>query len=253
MRNTVYSVKLADIQPIETVVRPTVDRLLQDIADPMLDDFLNLRYLGIVLLLGLSGLGLPIPEEVVVVTAGFLSHNGEIFKWQYAYLACLGGALLGDVVVYSIGRYLGHGFFKRYPWFARLMHEEREVKMERVIREHGFKVFFVARFLVGVRVPLYLAAGVVRMSWPRFLLINTFCATTVVSITFWLGYRYGNSVVETIRESQNGLTIAILLAVAIGFVFYLLRRRRRTLLAAVEEDPSPEDSEKNSESDRIVA
>ena len=80
-----------------------------------------------------------------------------------------------------------------------------------------------------------------------------FCATTVVSITFWLGYRYGNSVVETIRESQNGLTIAIMVAVAIGFVFYLLRRRRRTLLAAVEEDPSSEDSEKNSENDRIVA
>ena len=78
LRSTVYSVKLGDIQPIETVVRPTVDRLLQDIPGPMLDDFLNLRYLGIVLLLGLSGLGLPIPEEVVVVTAGFLSHNGDL-------------------------------------------------------------------------------------------------------------------------------------------------------------------------------
>ena len=80
LRNTVHSVKSTYIPPIETVVRPTVDRLLQDFANPMLDDFLNLRYLGIVLLLGLSGLGLPIPEEVVVVTAGFLSHNGEIFK-----------------------------------------------------------------------------------------------------------------------------------------------------------------------------
>ena len=213
----------------------------------MLDDFLNLRYLGIVLLLGLSGLGLPIPEEVVVVTAGFLSHNGEIFSWQYAYLACLGGALMGDLIVYSIGRYLGHGFFKRYPWFARLMHEEREVKMEQVIKKHGFKVFFVARFLVGVRVPLYLAAGVVRMSWPRFLLINSFCATTVVSITFWLGYRYGNSVVETIRDSQSGLTIGILLAVAIGLAVYLLRRKRRTLLNAVDVAPADEDSEKESE------
>ena len=219
----------------------------------MLDDFLNLRYLGILLVLGLSGLGLPIPEEVVVVTAGFLSHNGEIFTWQYAYLACLGGALMGDVAVYSIGRYLGHGFFKRYPWFARLMHEEREVRMEEVIKRHGLKVFFVARFLVGVRVPLYLAAGVVRMPWPRFLLINSFCATTVVSISFWLGYRYGNSVVETIRESQNGLTIGILLALTIGLAFYMLRRKRQKLLDAVNKNPATEDSEKNSENDRIVA
>ena len=219
----------------------------------MLDDFLNLRYLGIVLLLSLSGLGLPIPEEVVVVTAGFLSHDGEIFKWQYAYLACLGGALAGDIVVYSIGRYLGHGFFKRYPWFARLMHEEREAKMEQMIQKHGLKVFFVARFLVGVRVPLYLAAGVVRMSWPRFLLINSFCATTVVSLTFWLGYRYGNSVVETIRNSQNGLTIIVSLAIAIGLTFYLLRRRRRKLLKEAGKDASSEDAENTSKNDRIVA
>jgi membrane protein DedA with SNARE-associated domain len=219
----------------------------------MLDDFLNLRYLGIVLLLSLSGLGLPIPEEVVVVTAGFLSHDGEIFKWQYAYLACLGGALAGDIVVYSIGRYLGHGFFKRYPWFARLMHEEREAKMEQMIQKHGLKVFFVARFLVGVRVPLYLAAGVVRMSWPRFLLINSFCATTVVSLTFWLGYRYGNSVVETIRNSQNGLAIIVSLAIAIGLTFYLLRRRRRKLLKEADKDASSEDAENTSKNDRIVA
>lgn len=219
----------------------------------MLDDFLNLRYLGIVLLLSLSGLGLPIPEEVVVVTAGFLSHDGEIFKWQYAYLACLGGALAGDIVVYSIGRYLGHGFFKRYPWFARLMHEEREAKMEQMIQKHGLKVFFVARFLVGVRVPLYLAAGVVRMSWPRFLLINSFCATTVVSLTFWLGYRYGNSVVETIRNSQNGLTIIVLLVIVIGLTFYLLRRRRRKLLKEADKDASSEDAENTSKNDRIVA
>lgn len=219
----------------------------------MLDDFLNLRYLGIVLLLSLSGLGLPIPEEVVVVTAGFLSHDGEIFKWQYAYLACLGGALAGDIVVYSIGRYLGHGFFKRYPWFARLMHEEREAKMEQMIQKHGLKVFFVARFLVGVRVPLYLAAGVVRMSWPRFLLINSFCATTVVSLTFWLGYRYGNSVVETIRNSQNGLAIIVSLAIAIGLTFYLLRRRRRKMLKKADKDVSSEDAENTSKNDRIVA
>jgi len=234
-------------------VEQTTDPSLEDIANPMLNDFLNLRYLGIVLLLVFSGLGLPIPEEVVVVTAGFLSHDSEIFKWQYAYLACLGGALAGDLVVYSIGRYLGHGFFLRYPWFARLMHEEREVKMERLIKQHGFKVFFVARFMVGIRVPLYLAAGVVRMSWPRFLLINVFCATTVVSIAFWLGHRYGNEVVQYIRGSQNGLTIVVLLVIIIGLIFYGLQRRRKRLLKEVDQEDPPSPGEENSKTDRIVA
>ena len=75
----------------------------------------------------------------------------------------------------------------------------------------------------------------------------------MVSITFWLGYRYGNSVVETIRESQNSLTVVILLVVAIGVTIYLLRRKRRKLLEATNEAASSEDGEKTSENDRIVA
>ncbi len=228
-------------------------RFLNDIASPMLEDFLNLKYLGIVLVLILSGLGLPIPEEVVVVAAGVLSHDSDSFKWQYAYLACLGGAIAGDIVVYSIGRYLGHGFFLRYPWFARLMHEEREAKMEEVIKKHGFKVFFVARFMVGVRVPLYLAAGVVRMSWPRFLLINVFCATTVVSIAFWLGHRYGNEVVKSIKEGQGGITVVVLLLVGIAIGFYFIRRRKKKMLGETTKDDVPTEEEKDSNSDRIVA
>ena len=75
----------------------------------------------------------------------------------------------------------------------------------------------------------------------------------MVSLTFWLGYRYGNSVVETIRDSQSGLTIIVLLVIAIGLTFYLLRRRRRKLLKEAEKYASSEDAENTSKNDRIVA
>jgi membrane protein DedA with SNARE-associated domain len=224
----------------------------------MLDFFFSLGgtfpYLGIVLFLILTGCGLPIPEEVTVVAAGVLSEHGTLIP-PYAYLSCVVGALLGDILVYSIGRYPGHNFLRRHPWFARLLHEEREKQMEELIKKHGFKVFFVARFMVGVRVPLYLAAGVVRMSWWRFLLINSVCATTVVSVAFWLGYCYGGPVSKFIRESQYGLTLVVIVAVIAGLVYYVVQKKRKRSVAKkdAEGEPQAAAAQKVSDTDRIVA
>jgi membrane protein DedA with SNARE-associated domain len=214
-----------------------------------------LPYLGIILFLILTGAGLPIPEEVLVVAAGFLSSEHHL-DWPLAYLACVLGALLGDILVYSIGRYPGHNFLRKHPWFARLLHEDREKQMEEMIKKHGLKVFFVARFMVGVRMPLYLAAGVVRMPWWRFLLINGICATTVVTLAFWLGHQYGRVVGEYIRNSQYGLTLLVVVGLVAVLIYFLIRRRRtknRLELEKKEEESQAEPVQKVADTDRIVA
>jgi membrane protein DedA with SNARE-associated domain len=197
----------------------------------MIETFLsygpNLTYFGIVFFLVLTGAGLPVPEEVPIVAAGVLSSGPDPFLNVYfAFAACLIGALLGDLLVYSIGRFLGTSFFRRHPHFAHLLHEEREKQMEDVIRKHGLKIFLVARFMVGVRAPLYLAAGVLRVSWRRFLIVDAFCATLVVSVVFWLSYRYGRVIGNLLRQSQITLTIIVLVIAAGVLVAYLIHRRR---------------------------
>ena len=63
-------------------------------------------YAGIILLLILTGAGLPVPEELPVFVAGVLSRHGTL-QWGLAYASCLIGALCGDCVMYGIGRYFG--------------------------------------------------------------------------------------------------------------------------------------------------
>lgn len=180
-------------------------------------------YLGIILVLVLTGAGLPIPEEIPIVAAGVFSAEGSLsFGW--AYLSCLVGALLGDTLIYAIGRYLGHGFFKRHPWFAHLLHEEREEQMETLIKKHGLKIFFAARFMVGVRAPIYLAAGVLRVPWRRFLIVDAISATVVVSTVFWLSFYFGEEISGFLRNSQYAITGAVVVGVAI-FLFLYFRRR----------------------------
>ncbi len=185
----------------------------------------HVSYLGIILVLVLTGSGLPIPEEVPIVAAGYGASVGTLTPWA-AFASCLVGALAGDAVLYTIGYHFGHSLIIRHPRFAYLLHAEREAMIEQMIRKHGLKVFFLARFMVGIRAPVYLAAGVLRMPFRRFLLIDAFCASAVVGLFFGLSYAYGEHVVGLIRRSEIGLTVAVILGVAAVVCYFVWKRRR---------------------------
>jgi len=183
-------------------------------------------YFGIMLFLILTGCGLPIPEEVPILAAGVLSSQGLLNPWL-AFAACLTGALIGDCIMYSIGHYFGHGLLKDHPWFAKLLSAEREEKFEFMLRKHGLKVLFVARFMVGVRSPVYLSAGVLRVGFWRFLLMDLLCATAVVGLFFWLSFAYGEQVVNMVRNAEVWLTVVIVSVILVVAGLYYRRVRRR--------------------------
>lgn len=205
-------------------------------------DFLFYRftYIGIILILVFSGAGLPIPEEVPVVAAGVASSNGYLHPWL-AFAACVLGALGGDIVLYAIGYHFGHSLVYRHPRFAHLLHADREAKIEQMIRKHEVKVLFLARFMVGVRAPVYLAAGILRIPFLRFLAIDAVCATIVVGLFFGLSYAYGDRLTRLIRQSEIGITVFVVLA-AITIVCLLLWKQRRKRLLAIDSEPPSEEA-----------
>ncbi len=195
-------------------------------------------YLGIFSFMVLTGCGLPLPEEVAIVYAGVQSAQGDLLT-PAAYVACLAGALIGDAAMYGIGRRFGHSLVRRHPRLAKLVHAEREEQFERAILRHGFKVLLLSRFMVGVRGPVYLAAGVVRMPFRRFLLWDLVCATIVVSVFFAVAYYLGevfdqDAIGGMVRETELAITVVALATVGI-IAFVALRRHRRRLLEQVLE------------------
>jgi membrane protein DedA with SNARE-associated domain len=189
-------------------------------------DFLqHTSYLGIIVVLVLTGMGLPIPEEVPIIAAGIASSDGSLNVWR-AFAACLVGALLGDTVLYTIGYHFGHNLAKKHPRFAQLLHAEREAQIEEMLRKHGLKVFFVTRFMVGIRAPVYLTAGILRMSFRRFIVVDAICATAVVGLFFGLSFLFGDSIKKWVRNSEYLLTIVVVLVV-IGVLLFVWRRARR--------------------------
>jgi membrane protein DedA with SNARE-associated domain len=172
----------------------------------------------IVFVLILTGAGLPMPEEVPIVYAGVAASVGTLNAWG-ALAACFAGALIGDCVLYTIGYHFGHGLAMKHPRLADFLHAEREARVEKWITQHGLKVLFVARFLVFLRAPVYLAVGVLRMPVRRFLLIDTFCAAAVVGVVFGLSYLYGGRIKGVIQGSELLLTVIVVLCVVAALLW----------------------------------
>lgn len=200
-------------------------------------------YLGLFAFMILTGCGLPLPEEVAIVTAGVLSAEGQLHPLE-AFLACLLGALIGDAVMYSIGRRFGHSLLSVHPKFAKLLHAERAEELERAIERHGFKVLLIARFMIGVRGPVYLSAGIVRMPFRRFMLWDLVCATLVVGAFFGISYYFGRDIARLLRDAEILYTIVVVGVV--GVVAYIALRRYRARIAEqvlrkVEDMPTAEE------------
>ncbi|MFZ5832969.1 MAG: DedA family protein [Planctomycetota bacterium] len=205
-----------------------------------------IAYALIVGLLVLAGAGLPVPEEVVVVSAGILSSHGHLDPWL-AFAVCLAGAIAGDSVMYFIGYHFGRGVVREHPWYAHFLTPQREAQVEHLFHRHGLKLFFVARFLVGLRSPVYLTSGILHVPYRRFLLIDLVSATVVVGTFFSLSFYYGTTITRWIQDLSMGLSIVLLLALLLASGIILWRNRKRALEAARAAEGIAQDAARGTE------
>jgi membrane protein DedA with SNARE-associated domain len=190
----------------------------------MFDSFLSYGYLGLFAFIVLTGFGLPLPEELAVVTAGVMAARGQL-DTTAALLLCMVAALLGDSAVYALGAFARRHAGERVRWWFPRVSEERFRQTHALLHRHGFKVLILARFLVGVRFPFYLAIGASRMSFVRFLVVDSICVAAVVgtffAVSYVLGERYGDVLFDKIHRGHIVATVVI---VTTGIILFFAHR-----------------------------
>jgi membrane protein DedA with SNARE-associated domain len=132
--------------------------------------------------------------------------------------------------MYSIGYHFGHGLLREHRWFSRILNPRIERKMEQKIRQHGLKALLITRFLVGVRSPVYVAAGVLRVPFRYFIVCDLISASVVVSFFFGLSYGFAEQIMnvwQRIQKAEIALTVTIVAAVLGVLVYFYIRHRRR--------------------------
>ncbi len=110
--------------------------------------------------------GTLISEDLACVAGGILAGEGHIGFWTATWW-CFVGVYGGDIILWFLGRLGGIGLLKRAPlrWWIPA---EKVVRAEGMFEQHGAKLIFTSRLLPGSRLPLYVAAGVLRYSFWKF-------------------------------------------------------------------------------------
>lgn len=174
--------------------------------------------------LGLCGLGLPVPEDIILISGGLLASM-EKFSLTTAIVSGLIGVMSGDTVIFLLGRRYGQGVFELKP-VRRMISAQRVADAQARVQANARWVCFVARFLPGLRTPIYLTAGAMQIPLRTFLTQDGTAALLSVPLWVVLGYVFGSNL-DTAIEWAHRFQLGILAAIGIAILGYTLYRRAR--------------------------
>lgn len=217
--------------------------LLEGAAGFIESMFGRFHYSAPFVVLLLCGIGLPLPEEVTLIGSGVLLYQDKV-SFLPIVLVCSTAILLGDSIPYWLGRRYGMSILK-HRLFKRLMRPGRIRLLERRMKGHANWVIFTCRFLPGIRIPGYFTAGLMRMSYPRFLILDGLGVLITVPVSIWLGSLFGESI-DHLKSTMKDFHLLLGLLVLSLVLIMLVRARTRARLRqerqlAAEDENEPED------------
>ncbi|OQW48920.1 MAG: hypothetical protein A4S09_13210 [Proteobacteria bacterium SG_bin7] len=169
-----------------------------------------MTYAIIIVMMVLSAFGLPIPEEVTIITVAVLSHMGanpDLFPPPYpgaptinpwiASLVCVAAVLFSDIVVYSIGHRSGK-MLEKSPRFEKIFKNGKMNKIQNITHRYGVWAVFFFRFMPGVRFPGHLFCGMMDLKLWKFILMDLFAALVSIPTQLVLVSVYGRDILATL-------------------------------------------------------
>jgi membrane protein DedA with SNARE-associated domain len=192
-------------------------------------------YLVVFLLVMIESIGVPVPgETALIVGALYAGSTGKLEIWG-VIAAAVAGAIIGDNIGYSIGRYGGAKFLLKHGHKIRL-HEGRLKIGIWLFRRHGGKVVFWGRFVSLLRTWAAFLAGVNQMRWSRFLVFNAAGAIAWATV-FGVSYYVFGDVLKRVSTAIDVSLGVLGLAVVVAFVVWSKRKEDELLERAAREVP----------------
>jgi membrane-associated protein len=185
---------------------------------------------AIALTLFLGGLGLPLPENPILMAGGYAIFKrvtppaASLTLWYLAIIA-------GDVLLFAVS----HWFFTRpavAAFLKRIGGAHRLESYRKTFAVRGGWTLFLARFTFGFRAVAYIAAGAAHYPWKRFLFVDGLSVALQVMLFVGVGYFAG----ERIDWAENA-THKIVLFLGILAIISLLITWLASYLVRLFADP----------------
>ncbi len=199
-------------------------------------------YSGVVLFMLASGFGLPIPEEVTLISSGLVAYmamNPDIYPppeggtpvnaYVLATVAFF-AVIMSDTLIFCLGRWFGRPLMRK-PFFRRYFSEESLARVEGWVRRRGVIAAGIFRFTPGIRFPGHLMCGAMGLSAPLFLTVDAIAAMISVPTQILLIAFYGETILFYLGRFKYFLAAAIVAFLIVYTIRKLILWRREQTLA----------------------
>ena len=184
-------------------------------------------YLGMFLGMVLEAVIIVIPSEAILATGGILASQ-KIFTFWGAFLTGLIGSVFCAIVIYFMGYFGGKPFIKKYGKYFFMKEEDIE-KSDSWFNKYGLIGALIGRNFPIIRTLISLPIGIMRLSFPKFIIYTTIGSIPWTLVFVYVGYTLGNG--WTIADKYIGnlkVPIRILLIILISSYFYKKIKEKRS-------------------------
>jgi membrane protein DedA with SNARE-associated domain len=183
-----------------------------------------LIYLMVGGVIGIESLGIPLPGEIVLVSAALLSASAHHISPLWIGVAGSAGAIIGDSIGYAIGRKGGKPLL---AWLGRKFPKhfgpEHVAVAERVFGRWGMFAVFFGRFIALLRIFAGPLSGVLHMPYWKFLIANALGGIIWAGGTTAVIY-YAGQAAEKYLSSYSWIALGAAVVIGLGVGWYIKHR-----------------------------
>jgi membrane-associated protein len=193
----------------------------------------------LIMLIKTIGVPIPIPGDLIILTAAVRAAQGKLVGWQ-VFVAILLALLLGGLIQFVLARGPGRGLLYRFGRYIGLTKPRIDAAAEK-IRKGGILGLTVAILVPGVRGAAIVAAGLADLALRRYAIGLALGSLLFLSLHFFLGY-LGGSALFAIGSvlPLPAVFILVLALLVVVYIFWVIAVRRQKAARAMSEATSTE-------------
>jgi len=159
--------------------------------------------------------------ETILVLGGIAAKLGHLqLVWVIVSAFC--GSLLGDQLLFQVGRFRGHVLLQRFPAWKR-----RSDAVLQKLEKHRLPITLGFRFVYGMRTVTPFVLGMTRAPFLEFLLLNTLSAAAWAALIGSLGFIFGHGLELILGDIRHYEMAIFAFVIIVGVGIWLVQRLRR--------------------------
>jgi membrane-associated protein len=168
-------------------------------------------YLAFFLAFSLGPFGIPVPNEITMITAGLIADT-ELLHPGIIYLCIISGLL----TAITVGFFFGAIFGRRVQLLLKNKKSHRHFqKAERFFNKNGDIAICLAIFVPVVRYLVPVIVGMSGVKFKKFAILSFSSSLVWTALFFGFGQLFGERLLEFVSAQNIGWTVLIMILVVV--------------------------------------